>query len=88
LKILTEFSPILGYAFSHFGVGFLPFWGFFPKVDKVIFSHFGSFSPIFGSFSPIFGPFSPIFGQKLPGNPPENLKNQDGEQKKKKGLHV
>jgi hypothetical protein len=84
LKILTEFSPILGYAFSHFGVGFLPFWGFFPKVDKVIFSHFGSFSPIFGSFSPIFGPFSPIFGQKLPGNPPENLKNQDGEQKKKK----
>jgi hypothetical protein len=67
LKILTEFSPILGYAFSHFGVGFLPFWGFFPKVDKVIFSHFGSFSP--------------IFWQKLPGNPPENLKNQDGEQK-------
>jgi hypothetical protein len=70
LKILTEFSPILGYAFSHFGVGFLPFWGFLPKVEKVIFSHFGSFSP--------------ILGQKLPGKSPENLKNQYGEQKKKK----
>jgi hypothetical protein len=55
LKILTEFSPILGYAFSHFGV-------FFRKWTRL---------------------FSPIFGQKLPGNPPENVKNQDGEQKKR-----
>jgi hypothetical protein len=62
LKILTEFSPILGYAFSHFGVGFLPFGIFFRKWR---------------------GSFSPILGQKLPENPPENLKNQDGEQKKK-----
>jgi hypothetical protein len=42
LKIFTEFSPILRYAFSHFRVGFLPFWGLLPKVEKVIFSYFGA----------------------------------------------